>query len=129
VLGRTKNIIIQAGRNIAPQEVEETVDELAFVRRSAAVGIDRGGTEGEQIYVFAELRARGESDEQRLAEHAIEVVRAVHSRIGLRPGRVYLTQSKTIPTTYNGKVQHPRLKQLYLDGALREQGKLLYPDY
>jgi len=129
VLGRTKNIIIQAGRNIAPQEVEESVDELTFVRRSAAVGIDRGGTEGEQVYVFAELRGGVASDERPPAELAVEVVRAVHARIGLRPGRVYLTKPRTIPTTHNGKVQHPKLKKLYLDGALREQGNLLYPDY
>jgi acyl-CoA synthetase (AMP-forming)/AMP-acid ligase II len=128
VLGRIKNIIIQAGRNIAPQEVEEAVDSLDVIRRSAAVGIDRGGVEGEQIYVFAELTRQTGSGEAP-SEIAVEVVRAIHARIGLRPGRVYLTRPKTIPMTYNGKVQHPLLKKLYLDGTLRQRGDLLYPDY
>jgi acyl-CoA synthetase (AMP-forming)/AMP-acid ligase II len=129
ILGRIKNIIIQAGRNIAPQEVEEAVDRLPFVRMAAAIGIDRGGAEGEQIYVFAELRSKEGSDAQRLSEMAIQVVRSVRARIGLRPGRVYLTQPRTIPMTHNGKVQHARLKELYLSGKLREQELLLYPDY
>jgi acyl-CoA synthetase (AMP-forming)/AMP-acid ligase II len=129
VLGRTKNIIIQSGRNIAPQEVEEAVDELAVVRRSAAVGIDRGRVEGEQIYVFAEVRSPEDLDPRTLSGSAIEVVKAVHARIGLRPGRVYLTRPNTIPTTHNGKVQHAQLKHLYLNGTLRDKGLLLYPDY
>jgi acyl-CoA synthetase (AMP-forming)/AMP-acid ligase II len=128
-VGRTKSVIIQAGRTIAPQEIEETVDALDFVRRSAAVGIDRGGPEGEQAWVFLELRPGVAPQADRWPDMVIEVVRAVRNRLGRRPGRVYLLRSQSIPTTHNGKVQHDRLRQTYLDGALRESGRIIYPDH
>ncbi|MCB1034243.1 MAG: AMP-binding protein, partial [Acidobacteria bacterium] len=56
LVGRKKNVILQAGRNLAPQELEEAAESLSFVRRAAAIGIDRGRLEGEQAYLFAELR-------------------------------------------------------------------------
>jgi hypothetical protein len=52
-----------------------------------------------------------------------------HDRFGLRPGRVYLVKPKTIPMTHNGKIQHARLKEMYLEGSLREAGQLVYPTY
>jgi len=56
IVGRKKNIIIQGGYNISARETEELVDAFPFVRRSAALGIDRGKTEGEQAYVFIEVK-------------------------------------------------------------------------
>jgi long-chain acyl-CoA synthetase len=129
IAGRKKSIIIQTGRTIAPQEIEETVDALGFVRRSAAVGIDRGGPEGEQAWVFVELRP---ADARRTSDHAemvVEVVRAVRDRLGRRPGRVYLLGARTIPITPNGKIQHLRLRDRFLDGALRESGGIIYPEH
>ena len=58
IVGREKNIIIQGGINIASREIEELVDELPFVRRSAAVGIDRKGSKGEQVYIFIEVKLK-----------------------------------------------------------------------
>lgn len=127
VVGRSKNLIIQAGRNIAPGEIEEVVDALDFVRYSAAVGIDRGGVEGEQVYVFAEARAAG-ADEDESRHRVAEIVRRIHAHLGLRPGRVYLTR-RAIPRTHNGKIRHGELKRRYVEGELRTGGRLVYPDY
>lgn len=129
IVGRAKNVILHAGRNLAPSEIEQAVDALPFVRRAAAVGIDRGGIEGEQAYVFAELRGGGERPETELRGLAAEIVRAVHARMGLRPGRVYLLRGRAIPTTANGKLRHPALKARYLDGSLRASRAIAFPDY
>jgi acyl-CoA synthetase (AMP-forming)/AMP-acid ligase II len=43
VTGRAKNIIKHQGETIFPQEVEEIVERLPAVPRSAAVGVDKGG--------------------------------------------------------------------------------------
>ncbi len=129
IVGRKKSIIIQAGRTIAPQEIEETVDELDFVRRSAAVGIDRGGPEGEQAWVFVELRPADEARPERHPEMVVEVVRAIRNRLGRRPGRVYLLGARTIPTTHNGKVRHLNLRDEYLAGTLRADGRIVYPEH
>ena len=125
VAGRAKSLISWGGLSIAPQEIEEAVDRLDFVRRSAAVGIDRERLEGEQVYVFAEVAARRSA----LADAAIAVVEAVHARMGWRPGRVYLVAPGTIPRTANGKVRYAALREEYLSGRLRRDGLLLFPDY
>jgi acyl-CoA synthetase (AMP-forming)/AMP-acid ligase II len=128
IVGRLKNTIKHTGETIAPQEIEESVDAIAGLRYSAAVGIDRGRKEGEQAYIFAELRRSEITDEQGY-ELSIQIVQAVHARLGFHPGRVLLVKARTIPKTYNGKIQHAHLRQSYLDGSLKEQGQILYPDY
>jgi acyl-CoA synthetase (AMP-forming)/AMP-acid ligase II len=129
MVSRLKNIIIQAGRNIAPGEVEEEVEGLGFVRRAAAVGIDRGGTEGEQMWVFVEPNVEKAQAAEAYDEMVIEVVSAVNGRLGMRPGRVYLLEPRTIPMTANGKLKHAALRTSYLDGSLRDEGKILHPLY
>jgi len=128
IVGRAKNVILQAGRNLAPQEIEEAVEGLPFVRRAAAVGVDRGRAEGEQAYVFAELRKAKPPSEDRLHEMATEVVARVHDHLGLRPGRVLLLAPRTIPLTPNGKLRHPALRASFLDGTLRASGAILFPE-
>jgi len=129
MVSRLKNIIIQAGRNIAPREVEEAVEVFDFVRRAAAVGIDRGGAEGEQMYVFVEpMPERGE-DAGSYQDVVIDVVTAVRDRLGMRPARVYLLKPRSIPMTANGKLRYPALREAYMNGGLRAEGKILFPPY
>jgi len=129
MVSRLKNIIIQAGRNIAPGEVEEEVEGLGFVRRAAAVGIDRGGPEGEQMWVFVEPNVEQAKATEAWDDMVIDVVSAVHGRLGMRPGRVYLLEPRSIPMTANGKLKHAALRTSYLDGSLRAAGKILFPEY
>lgn len=127
IVGRKKNIIKHAGETIAPQEIEETVDAIEGVRFSSAVGIDRGRVEGEQAYIFVEVRERPNISEWG-HELTLQIVNAIHHRLGFRPARVYLIKPRTIPKTHNGKVQHVRLRELYLNGSLHGQGRILYPE-
>lgn len=129
IVGRSKSIIIQAGRNIAPQEIEESVEALAFVRRAAAVGIDRGRAEGEQAHVFVELRRAQPPAADQLADMAVEIVARFHDRLGLRPGRVLLLKPRSIPLTANGKIRYPALRQAYLEGTLRTEARIVFPEY
>lgn len=129
IVGRKKNIIKRSGETISPQEIEEIVDVMPNVRFSAAIGVDRGGVEGEQVYVFAEIRDSGSRPENELYEMALRVVQDFHVHMGFRPARVYLLKPRSIPLTHNGKIQHGLLKELYLNGSLREQGLILYPEY
>jgi len=129
VVGRRKNIIIQAGRNIAPSEVEEMIESFPYVRSSAAVGIDRGRSEGEQVYAFVELRGRKTLPREDLRHMVVEITHYVRAELGLGLGRLYLVAPRTIPLTHNGKVRHAELKRRYLDGTLKSSGALLFPQY
>jgi acyl-CoA synthetase (AMP-forming)/AMP-acid ligase II len=129
IVGREKNIIKYFGRTLAPKEIEEAADGVAAVRFSAAIGVDKGRIEGEQVYVFAEIRDGETKPESELQDLVIEIVSRVHNRMGFRPARVYLLKPKSIPQTHNGKIQHQRLKGKYLDGSLLNDDRILFPDY
>jgi acyl-CoA synthetase (AMP-forming)/AMP-acid ligase II len=129
VTGRVKNIIKHSGETIFPQEIEEIVEQSADVRRSAALGIDKGGAEGEQLYVFAEIRKWKSSSEDDMYAAAIAVVQTIQRQFGVKPGRVYLLKPHIIPLTHNGKIQHVALKERYMNGTLLQSGDIVFPRY
>lgn len=121
VIGRKKNIIIQGGVSISSREVEELIEtSSSMVRRSAAAGIDRGGPQGEQVFIFAEVKLTPEQwGEPSFTETLkIELVQLFHGHFGFRPGRVLLLKPGLIPTTLNGKTQYPALIKQVLSGRL-----------
>lgn len=115
------------GQTIVGQELEEIVDRMPGVRFSAAVGIDRGRLEGEQVYLFAVMRNQGSAEIWE--ELTLQIVEAVHTRLGIRPARVVFLKAHGIPRTHNGKIQHVLLREQYLSGQLKEEGLILYPDF
>lgn len=125
IVGRQKNMIIQTGRNIYAEEVEEVVNQVPGVRYSAAVGVDRGGLEGEQLLVMAEIRDGEDLPIAARHEIGLNIVQACYERFGFRPGRVFLLRPKSIPLTHNGKLQHHELRELYIGGDLQQA--VLYP--
>jgi len=131
IVGRKKNIIVQGGFNLASREVEEVVDALPFVRRSAVVGIDRGRSEGEQVYIFTETKPGkiAPNSEAALMERSVSVVRRFHESFGFHPGRVYLLKPGAIPMTYNGKIKYSQLVNQFLEGSLKKNNQILFPDY
>jgi long-chain acyl-CoA synthetase len=131
IVGRKKNIIIQGGFNIAAGEIEELTDEFPFVRRSAAVGIDRGSAEGEQVYIFIEVNLKKSQlqKQETFMDITLEVVQQFDNMFGFKPGRVYLLKTRAVPMTYNGKIKYLQLKENFIDGTLRKEGLILFPEY
>jgi acyl-CoA synthetase (AMP-forming)/AMP-acid ligase II len=129
VTGRVKNIIKHAGETIFAQEVEEIVERHADVRRAAALGIDKGGAEGEQLFVFAEYKKSISSTEDALYAAAVEIVQSINRQLGIKPGRVYLVKPHVIPLTHNGKIRHANLKERYMSGSLLQSGEIVFPLY
>jgi fatty-acyl-CoA synthase len=129
VTGRVKNIIKHAGETIFPQEIEEIVERRADVRRVAALGIDKGGAEGEQLFVFAEFKKSRSPTEDEMYAAAVEVVQAIQQQLGIKPGRVYFLKPHVIPLTHNGKIRHASLKERYMSGSLLQSGEIIFPRY
>lgn len=129
IVGRKKNIIKRSGETISPQEIEEVMDTMQGVRFSVALGVDKGDVEGEQVYVFAEIRDGESLSEDALYEMSLAMVEKFITYMGFRPARVYLLKPGVIPRTLNGKIQHGRLKDMYIDGILHKRGEILYPGY
>ena len=124
VTGRKKNVIILAGENLAPHDVESIVDELPEVRYSAAVGIDDERLGTQRLVVVAEVRDAEMPPDQ--ASQLLKTISAsIHTAQGFRPGQVVLVQKGTIPKTTSGKIQHVRLVEQIKAGAL--DGVIVYP--
>src|SRR5438309_1842583 len=120
VTGRLKDVIILAGENVPPADVEEVVDLVDGVRYSAAVGIEseRAGTQ--RLHVVAEVRSESASPDE---YHGLvrEIVSRVHKQRGHRPARVLLVRAGTVPKTSSGKIQRSRLAQMIQHGELYDR--------
>ena len=117
VTGRSKDILIRAGRNIHPHEVEEAVGEIEGVRKGcvAVFGAGMGDSGTEKIVVVAETRL--EDDAARAA------IRSVIESIGTqlmdaRPDEVVLAPPHTIPKTSSGKIRRSATRERYEQGVL-----------
>ena len=123
VTGRVKDIIIKAGRNIYPEELEAAVGAIDGVRAGcvAVFGI-QGATQdssgGEQLVVMAESRKTGEADRERLSR-SIEALAL--DLTGMPADQVVLAPPNTVLKTSSGKIRRDACRQLFERGAVGEK--------
>lgn len=117
ITGRKKDIIVKAGRNLYPQEIEEITGQVRGIRKGCVVAFGvlnpRSGTE--VLVVVAETREKIAENQTRISDAVIESLAAA---IGEPPDHVILVAPKTIPKTSSGKLQRSACKNLYLEGKL-----------
>jgi len=124
LFGRAKDLIVIRGRNHAPQEIEQTADEVPGVRRGccAAVGVVSEGADGETLLVLVERSGRGVSgSDEELAER---VRGRVNTVTGLRPEHIEILEPGTLPRTSSGKIQRGEARRRYLAGELHPPAKV-----
>jgi acyl-CoA synthetase (AMP-forming)/AMP-acid ligase II/acyl carrier protein len=118
VTGRLKDLIIVAGRNFYPQDLEHAA-ELAHPALaadvSAAFSIERDGAE--QAVLACEVR-REERRKINAAEIGECVRRAVAEEFDLRLGAVALLNPGAIPRTTSGKVRRRACREAFEAGSL-----------
>ena len=117
ITGRSKDLIIKAGRNIYPQEIEEAAAEAEGTRRGciAAFSAPDPRTGTEQLVVVAETRL---SDPAARARLAAEIKRRVSASCCTAPDVVRLVAPQTVPKTPSGKLRRATCRQLYLEDKL-----------
>jgi 1-acyl-sn-glycerol-3-phosphate acyltransferase len=119
--GRAKDLVIRAGRNLHPEEIEEAIGEVRDVRRGcvAAFASDdpRFGTE--RLVVVAETNLAREDSEarrdlqQRIAAATIDVA-------GATPDEIVLAPPGSVLKTPSGKIRRAATRDRY---EHREIGK------
>jgi fatty-acyl-CoA synthase len=123
ITGRAKDIIIKAGRNLYPHEIEQVAGAIAGVRPGCVVAFgapdERSGTE--RFVVVAEIR--NAADASRISA---EISDAVRDTMGLPPDVIELVPPQSIPKTSSGKLRRTETKRRYLEGNL---GKRLEPPW
>ena len=104
VCGRVKDVIIMAGRNIYPTDIERAAGRVEGVRPGCAVAVRLdAGHSRETFAVAIESNNWEDPAEIRRIEHQVahEVVREV----GVRPRNVVVLGPGTIPKTPSGKLR------------------------
>jgi fatty-acyl-CoA synthase len=111
--GRIKDLIIVAGRNVYPQDIELAVGQVEGVRAGnvIAFGVEgRGGNEA--VVVVAE--AKGDD----LAPVRARVAESVRPAGGMPAKDIVLVAPGTLPKTSSGKLQRSVCRERYLGEAL-----------
>ncbi len=119
VTGRIKDLIIHAGRNLYPQDIELLVEELdARIRPNgvAAFSIDDG--QGERIAVVAELRRGEKVAEGELQTLREAIVERVTQQLGAAPHLIHFAPMGAIPLTTSGKIQRYATRHALLTQSL-----------
>jgi 1-acyl-sn-glycerol-3-phosphate acyltransferase len=117
ITGRVKDIIIHAGHNLYPHEIEDAVARVPGVRKGCVVAFGaadpNAGTE--RLVIVAESRERNRDARARLAQ---AITAQVTEMLGLPPNLVEIVSPNVIPKTSSGKLRRDATKQLFLSGKL-----------
>jgi 1-acyl-sn-glycerol-3-phosphate acyltransferase len=116
VTGRSKDLIIKAGHNIVPQEIEAAAAEVKGVRRGcvAAFGSRDPHSGTERVVVVAETREAGSEERKRIRSEIVQRAGAV----AVPPDQVILVPPQSIPKTSSGKIRRNETRRLFEEGRL-----------
>ena len=118
VTGRLKELIIVAGRNLYPHDVEEVVQSVSEAFRpdtGTAFSIDTG--DSEELVIVQELWR----PKKFLAEDLLpQIVASVFDQTQVTPYSVVLVRSGSLPKTSSGKLRRTDTKTAFLNGELTE---------
>ena len=117
VTGRVKDIIIRAGRNLHPTELEEAVGNLAGIRKGCVAVFASADPKGgaERLIVMAETR---ETDEKTKDALRSEIVSTTVDLVGLAPDDVVLAPPRTVLKTSSGKIRRAASRDVYEQGRI-----------
>lgn len=117
ITGRRKDIIIKAGRNLYPTEIEELTSSVSGIRQGCVIafGISDVQKGTEKLIVVAETNETKEKEREQIRENVIE---KIVTALDIVPDQVVLVKPRIIPKTSSGKLQRSACKNMYLEGQL-----------
>ncbi len=123
--GRIKDIIIRAGRNIYPHELEGAVGDIDGVRKGcvAAFASPDPRTGSERLIVLAETRLEGAEQHEALRKQIAEASSAL---LDLPPDEIVIAPPGVVPKTSSGKVRRSEARALFEQGLLGRKARALW---
>jgi fatty-acyl-CoA synthase len=104
VCGRLKDVIIMAGRNIYPTDIERAAGRVQGVRPGCAVAVRLdAGQSRETFAVAVECKDFGDEKQARRVER--QVAHEVFAEVNVRPRHVVVLAPGMIPKTPSGKLR------------------------
>ncbi|MCU1222804.1 MAG: AMP-dependent synthetase and ligase [Edaphobacter sp.] len=114
VIGRYKDVIIVAGQNVFPEDVElavNTVDGI-YPGRVVAFGVVNEQQQTESVIVIAELRGEFDPIRKRSTERAI--YQTVLTSIGIAPRQVAVVPERWIVKSTAGKISRTETRARFM---------------
>ena len=105
ITGRTKDVIIRGGENIAPGEIEAVLEKHPKVEEAAVIGVPDIEW-GEEVKAIAVLRPAEKATPAELTEHC-------KSRLASYKAPKYYAFLEELPRNYLGKVLKTELRKRY----------------
>ncbi len=117
ITGRSKDLIIRAGRNLHPEDLEASVGQLPGVRKGcvAAFATQDAETGTERLVVVAETTETAETEREAIRA---QIVATTVDLLGTPPDEVVLAPRGTVLKTSSGKVRRAACADLYSKGAI-----------
>lgn len=117
ITSRSKDIIIRAGRNICPYDVEEAVGNISGIRKGcvAIFGCQEEESGTERIVVLAESR---ETEATRREQLRTLVNDVATDMLGTPPDDVVLAPPHTVLKTSSGKIRRAGCREKYMQGQI-----------
>lgn len=104
ICGRAKDVIILAGRNIYPTDIERAATAVEGVRAGNAVAVRLdAGTRRERFAVVAESRLTNDPEKVKVLRK--EIGARVFEAVNARPSAVLVLPPGTLPKTPSGKLR------------------------
>jgi amino acid adenylation domain-containing protein len=121
VTGRLKDLIIIRGRNVYPQDVEQTVERSHAALEAGSGAAFSVDVEGEERLVVVQELKRTQRDAG--VEEVVQAIRqAVAAEHELQVYAVVLLRPMSIPKTSSGKIQRHLCRAQFLAGDLKVIG-------
>ncbi len=125
ITGRSKDVVIRAGRNIYPHEVEEAVGNIDGIRKGCVVafGTLDSHTGSERLVIMAETRETDVGVRETLQK---KILTLTSDLIGSPPDEVVLVPSHTVLKTSSGKIRRSACREIYEQGAIGRGSKAIW---
>lgn len=117
-VARKKDVIIKAGHNLYPQDIEAATELVSGVRKgcSCAFGVSNPEQGTERLVIVAETNSKEKFERDRIVQN---ITARISDVLGFPPDEVLLTNPGTIPKTSSGKLQRSACKSAYLHNELK----------
>ncbi|MEV7995887.1 fatty acyl-AMP ligase [Streptomyces sp. NPDC086077] len=125
VTGRLKELVILAGRNLYPQDVERAIQsrDQAFGNGAGAVF----AVESDREHLVAVQEVRPGSVSTDLHTLASSVQRYLGEEFNIPAGNILLVRPGTVRRTTSGKIQRSLMRKLFLEGRITALHEVLEP--
>ena len=128
ITGRKKDVIILAGRNIYPYELEREVGNIPGIRKGCvAVFSSRDQKTGrERIIILAETRHSDKVDQDQLRKR---IMNSAIDILGMPLGDIVLVPPNTVLKTSSGKIRRGASREMYERGETTEGKKSVWRQF